>query len=244
MSAGGEEGPVHSAGLLVAREVEWPVVDLRADWDDAPILDVRRAWEVYEPQVDDYVRRALDPGRRPRSACRGSAVTFALRSPSGRFAWPRPSPPRRCAPVTRAAARPCCRTGGSPRSTACCATCCSGLRRLSAGWARRTRQYSALVRDTLRRGRGFDREPGAAPARRDGGRLPAGGRRRAHARGARRAAYGVYARDSSCMTPFGAIICQLANPRRRGEYATTLRFSVKRSVVAYSPRRGGWRAAR
>ena len=65
VSAGGEEGPVHSAGLLVARDVEWPVIDLRADWDDAPILALRRAWEVYEPQVDDYVRRALDPEAAP-----------------------------------------------------------------------------------------------------------------------------------------------------------------------------------
>ena len=65
VSAGGEEGPVHSAGVLVARDVEWPVVDLRADWDDAPVLALRRAWEVYEPQVDDYVRRALDPEAAP-----------------------------------------------------------------------------------------------------------------------------------------------------------------------------------
>jgi uncharacterized Ntn-hydrolase superfamily protein len=65
VSAGGEEGPVHSAGLLVARDVEWPVVDLRADWDDAPVQALRRAWEVYEPQVDDYVRRALDPQAAP-----------------------------------------------------------------------------------------------------------------------------------------------------------------------------------
>jgi len=31
--------------------------------------------------------------------------------------------------------------------------------------------------------------------------------------------YQVYARDSSFMTPYGAVICQMANPRRRGEYA-------------------------
>jgi len=36
--------------------------------------------------------------------------------------------------------------------------------------------------------------------------------------------YGIYARDSSFMTPFGAVICQLANPRRRGEYSSALRF--------------------
>src|SRR3984957_11946417 len=31
---GGEAGPVHSAGLLVVREVSWPIVDLRVDWND------------------------------------------------------------------------------------------------------------------------------------------------------------------------------------------------------------------
>ncbi len=46
-------------------------------------------------------------------------------------------------------------------------------------------------------------------------------------------AYGVYARDSSFMTPFGAVICQMASPRRRGEYATTLRFYVENGIPIY-----------
>jgi N-dimethylarginine dimethylaminohydrolase len=46
-------------------------------------------------------------------------------------------------------------------------------------------------------------------------------------------AYGVYARDSSFMTPFGAVICQLANPRRRGEYTTTLRFYLSQGIPVY-----------
>ena len=65
LAAGGRGGAGHSAGLLVAAEVEWPVVDLRSDWSESPIADVRAAWEVYAPQVDDYVRRALDPGAAP-----------------------------------------------------------------------------------------------------------------------------------------------------------------------------------
>src|SRR5262245_10691497 len=32
LAAGGEEGPVHSAGVLLVRDVPWPVVDLRVDW--------------------------------------------------------------------------------------------------------------------------------------------------------------------------------------------------------------------
>jgi uncharacterized Ntn-hydrolase superfamily protein len=63
---GGEAGPLRSAGLLVVREVSWPIVDLRVDWTLAsPIAALQAAWEVYAPQIDDYVRRALAPGTAP-----------------------------------------------------------------------------------------------------------------------------------------------------------------------------------
>ena len=45
--------------------------------------------------------------------------------------------------------------------------------------------------------------------------------------------YQVYARDSSFMTPWGAVICQLANPRRRGEYANCLRFYRSAGIPIY-----------
>lgn len=65
-AAGGEAGPIHSAGLLVVRDVSWPIVDLRVDWADAdPIAELTSLWERYEPQVEDYVRRALDPAGAP-----------------------------------------------------------------------------------------------------------------------------------------------------------------------------------
>jgi uncharacterized Ntn-hydrolase superfamily protein len=64
--AGGEAGPIHSAGLLVVRDVSWPIVDLRVDWsDDDPVAALTSVWERYEPQVEDYVRRALDPTAAP-----------------------------------------------------------------------------------------------------------------------------------------------------------------------------------
>lgn len=63
LAAGGEAGPVHSAGLVVVRDVDWPIVDLRVDWSDSPIADLRRVWEVYAPQIEDYVWRALEPTR-------------------------------------------------------------------------------------------------------------------------------------------------------------------------------------
>ena len=62
---GGEAGPIHSAGVLVVRDVSWPIVDLRVDWSDDPVSDLLRIWEIYAPQIDDYVQRAIDPSRAP-----------------------------------------------------------------------------------------------------------------------------------------------------------------------------------
>ena len=45
--------------------------------------------------------------------------------------------------------------------------------------------------------------------------------------------YGVYARDSSFMTPWGAVITQMANPRRRGEYSSALRFYADAGIPIY-----------
>ncbi|HLU56001.1 MAG TPA: DUF1028 domain-containing protein [Pseudonocardia sp.] len=65
LRAGGEAGPVHSAGLAVVADVEWRVTDLRVDWDDAPIDRLAEALEVWLPQRDDYVRRGLQPATAP-----------------------------------------------------------------------------------------------------------------------------------------------------------------------------------
>ncbi|ANN72320.1 DUF1028 domain-containing protein [Bordetella bronchialis] len=65
-AAGGEEGPVHSAGVLVVSDLAWPIVDLRLDWvEDGPIEALYQAWKVYEPQVQDYITRARDPRAAP-----------------------------------------------------------------------------------------------------------------------------------------------------------------------------------
>jgi uncharacterized Ntn-hydrolase superfamily protein len=66
LAAGGEAGPVHSAGLKLVDKVSWPVADLRCDWtEDCPIEAVATAWEIYKPQLDAYVMRALDPREAP-----------------------------------------------------------------------------------------------------------------------------------------------------------------------------------
>lgn len=65
LQAGGEAGPVHSAGLLVADTVAWPVADLRVDWADDPVEALAGLWERWAPEADAYVRRALDPSVAP-----------------------------------------------------------------------------------------------------------------------------------------------------------------------------------
>lgn len=65
LAAGGEAGPVRSAGLSVVREVAWRETDLRVDWSDTPIEDLRGLLEVWLPQRDNYVTRGLNPALAP-----------------------------------------------------------------------------------------------------------------------------------------------------------------------------------
>ena len=66
LAAGGEAGPVHSAGMKLVDKVSWPVADLRCDWtEDCPIEAIATAWDIYKPQLDAYVQRALDPREAP-----------------------------------------------------------------------------------------------------------------------------------------------------------------------------------
>lgn len=63
--AGGETGPVRSAGLYVVDRFPWPIADLRVDWHDSPIEELERVFAVYQPQMNDYIQRAVDPTRAP-----------------------------------------------------------------------------------------------------------------------------------------------------------------------------------
>ncbi|MFF2508121.1 DUF1028 domain-containing protein [Streptomyces sp. NPDC058067] len=65
LAAGGEAGPVHSAGLSVVREVPWRETDLRVDWSEAPLAELRSLLDVWLPQRDDYVARGLNPAAAP-----------------------------------------------------------------------------------------------------------------------------------------------------------------------------------
>lgn len=65
LRAGGEAGPVHSAGLTLVDRLSWPLADLRIDWADDPVAMLRAAWDVYHPQMQAYVQRATDPSAAP-----------------------------------------------------------------------------------------------------------------------------------------------------------------------------------
>ena len=62
LAAGGEAGPLGSAGLLVADAVEWPVTNLRVDWALAPA----RTPSLSSPVCGSYGRRnatTMSPAR-------------------------------------------------------------------------------------------------------------------------------------------------------------------------------------
>lgn len=61
LAAGGEELPLASAALLVARREPFPYVDLRVDLDDAPLAALRHVWEAYADEAPLFVTRALAP---------------------------------------------------------------------------------------------------------------------------------------------------------------------------------------
>ncbi len=62
--AGGEVGGnEHSAALWVADRQPFPLVDLRVDWHDAPIVELRKLWERYEPEMNDFINRAVHPNK-------------------------------------------------------------------------------------------------------------------------------------------------------------------------------------
>jgi uncharacterized Ntn-hydrolase superfamily protein len=63
--AGGEFRLLKSAAVLVAHEHSFPLVDLRVEFDRAPLTELRYLWEIYRPQVNDYVRRTMDPDSIP-----------------------------------------------------------------------------------------------------------------------------------------------------------------------------------
>jgi uncharacterized Ntn-hydrolase superfamily protein len=65
LAAGGEAGPVYSAGLSTVSANGWRDTDLRVDWQENPVEALGGLLEVWLPQRDDYVRRGLEPAVSP-----------------------------------------------------------------------------------------------------------------------------------------------------------------------------------
>lgn len=61
LAAGGEFKQLKSAALLVVHKQSFPLVDLRVEFDRAPLEELRFLWEVYRGQMEQYVVRAVDP---------------------------------------------------------------------------------------------------------------------------------------------------------------------------------------
>ena len=66
LDAGGEAFPLRSASIKVAHSgVPFTPVDLRVDFHPQPIGELRRLWQLWEPMIDGYVMRCLDPENSP-----------------------------------------------------------------------------------------------------------------------------------------------------------------------------------
>jgi uncharacterized Ntn-hydrolase superfamily protein len=65
LAAGGELRQVKSAGLLVVHRESFPYVDLRVDLSAQPLTELRFLWELYRPEAETYVVRAVDPDKAP-----------------------------------------------------------------------------------------------------------------------------------------------------------------------------------
>jgi len=65
LAAGGEAGPIRSAGLVLVDSEAWPLADLRVDWHEAPIDELTALWSLWRPQMHDYVTRAKNPAAAP-----------------------------------------------------------------------------------------------------------------------------------------------------------------------------------
>ena len=63
LAAGGELKLLKSAGLLVVHQESFPLVDLRIDLSPQPLTELRFLWELYQPSMNDYVVRVVEPDK-------------------------------------------------------------------------------------------------------------------------------------------------------------------------------------
>ena len=68
-AAGGESFPLRSAVIRVAQPgVPFAPIDLRVDYSETPITELRKLWVLWAPMVAGYVQRCLDPANSPPAA--------------------------------------------------------------------------------------------------------------------------------------------------------------------------------
>ena len=63
--AGGQHGGQRSAAIIVCEDLDYPIVDLRADDFDDPAAELRRLFDTYKPRIPYYRVRAADPSIGP-----------------------------------------------------------------------------------------------------------------------------------------------------------------------------------
>lgn len=68
---GGELDQEHSIGLLVFTDEPFAYVDLRVDYSEHPLEDLKKLWEIYGPQANDYKVRAVVPELAPSYGVKG-----------------------------------------------------------------------------------------------------------------------------------------------------------------------------
>jgi uncharacterized Ntn-hydrolase superfamily protein len=61
----GQRRQIKSAALLIVHKESFALVDIRVDLDRDPLAQLRFLWEMYQPSLDLYVIRALDPDKEP-----------------------------------------------------------------------------------------------------------------------------------------------------------------------------------
>lgn len=130
--------------------------------------------------------------------------------------------------------------GGTPKSSEWGANCeYAELQDVLLGpaetfhWMEDNAEFSSIVRDSLRKGERFDKQLAMRQHREVVDAYESAGVKVHMVPANEHTPYQVYARDSSFMTPYGAVICQLANPRRRGEYAACIRFYLENDIPIY-----------
>lgn len=66
LQAGGEAGPIYSAGMKIVSSESWPLTDLRVDWHEQDAIgELARFWQLWQPQSEAYLIRAINPAEAP-----------------------------------------------------------------------------------------------------------------------------------------------------------------------------------